>query len=467
MILTLTSTAPAASDLGYLLHKHPDKVFRTDLAVGHVTVCYPEAGDDRCTVALLVEPDPIGLVRRHRGGEGFALGQYVNDRPYAGSSMLAVALGRVFNTALNGRCDARPELVDTPLPLQVRVPAVRGTPGLVRSLFGPLGWDVEATEVDLAPGLDWGPAAHVDLTLTGAFRLADALAHLYVLLPVLDNAKHYWVSSDEVDKLLRRGGAWLPGHPEREFIMRRYLKADRRLVDDATARLDALDDRVPELAPADPDPDADPSADSTGEVEAPTLKQRRLDAVLAVLREVAAHRVVDLGCGEGVYLRALLADPAFTEVVGVDVSPRELDRAERRLAGLAERQLARLTLRQSSATYRDDALVGFDAVLLVEVVEHLDPDRLTALEANVFGHARPAHVIVTTPNAEHNVRFGLPPGRFRHPDHRFEWTRAEFHAWADAVATARGYGVRHRPVGDDDPEVGPPTQMALFTRGDA
>ena len=197
-----------------------------------------------------------------------------------------------------------------------------------------------------------------------------------------------------------------------------------------------------------------------------TLRQRRLEAVLGALREVGARRVVDLGCGEGHYLRALLADTSFTEVVGVDVSARELERAERRLGldRMPDQVRGRLSLRQSSVTYRDDAITGFDAVLLVEVVEHLDPDRVPALVTNVFGHARPATVVLTTPNAEHNVRYGIPEGRFRHPDHRFEWTRAELRSWAEQVAAEHGYRVELRPVGDEDPEVGPPTQLALFTR---
>jgi 3' terminal RNA ribose 2'-O-methyltransferase Hen1 len=126
---------------------------------------------------------------------------------------------------------------------------------------------------------------------------------------------------------------------------------------------------------------------------------------------------------------------------------------------------ARLTLRQSSATYRDRALEGYDAIVLMEVVEHLDPDRLPALERSVFGHARPASVIVTTPNSEYNVRYErLAAGTMRHPDHRFEWTRAEFAAWAGAVGDAYGYAVELRPVGEVDDELGPPTQLALFTR---
>lgn len=528
MFLSLTSTAPDAADLGYLLHKHPDRAQRFDVAAGVAHVFYPEVEPERCTAALLLEVDPIALVRGRRfGGDSFALAQYVNDRPYAASSMLAVALGKVFATAMKGRCTARPELEGRVLPLTIRVPALPSDGGadLVTRLFEPLGWRVETHVAPLDPHIpQWGDAPYVDLTLTGDHVLADALTHLYVLLPVLDDAKHYWVSADEVDKLIRSGGDWLATHPERDLITHRYLAHQRSYVADATARLTADDpsitaapdsDTSPPTADVNADPpravtapahaDAntdrvapapvDPSARWTAgdastapartdadvhpHAPAPTppadataprpLRAIRLDTVLATLREVGAQRVVDVGCGEGALLAALLTDPGFSEVVGVDVSARELDRAEKRLGldRMPDRARARLTLRQSSVTYRDSALNGYDAIVLMEVVEHVDPDRLPALERTVFAHARPRHVIVTTPNAEYNVRYAsLPAGSMRHADHRFEWTRAEFRSWAEQVAAEHGYRVRWAPVGEVDPDVGPSTQLAVFTRDD-
>ena len=474
VLLTITTTATGttvASDLGYLLHKHPDRVQSFELPVGTAHVFYPESDEQRCTAALLLEVDPIGLVRGKRfGGDGFALAQYVNDRPYAASSMLAVALGKVWGTALKGRCPARPDLEGAALPLTVTVPALPCSGGieLVERLFAPLGWHVRADAVALDPDVPrWGDSRYAEVTLTGTMPLADALSHLYVLLPVLDGAKHYWVSTDEVDKLVRNAGAWLGSHPERDLVTRRYLKHQGVFVAEATERLDALDDVAPEsLQPESL------SVEPTGgdEVEPATpLVRLRSAAVLAALRDTASHRVVDLGCGEGALLRELLADPAFTEVVGVDVAAGALERAERRLGleRMPDSVRARLTLRQSSATYRDRALEGFDAVVLMEVVEHLDLDRLPALERSVFGHARPAAVVVTTPNAEFNVRYErLGAGGMRHPDHRFEWTRAEFGRWASALAETHGYAVELRPVGEVDPELGSPTQLALFRRVD-
>ncbi|MDF2808196.1 MAG: 3 terminal ribose 2-O-methyltransferase Hen1, partial [Cellulosimicrobium sp.] len=385
MLVTLAATASPgtlddATDLGFLLHKHPDRAQVFDLPVGRAHVFYPVATAERCEVALLLEVDPVGIVRNKRfgGGDAFALAQYVNDRPYAASSMVAVALGKVFATAMAGRCDARPDLPDVELPLDVHVPSLpcRGGADLARRLFEPLGWHVTATAEPIDPTVPaWGASRYVDLRLRGTRRLADALAQLYVLLPVLDDAKHYWVSTDEVDKLVRAGGGWLADHPERAQILRRYLAHQRRYVEDATARLAALDGAAPAEEQGVPDGGVSPDGAASPEADAaePPLARQRADAVLGVLHEVGARTVVDLGCGEGALLRRLAADRTFTRVLGTDVSARELERAAARLrlhdASDAERERVRLL--QSSLTYTDDRVTGFDAAVLMEVVEHV------------------------------------------------------------------------------------------------
>ncbi len=468
VLLTIGTTRQPASDLGFLLHKHPDKVQEFAVSTGVAHVFYPEATDERTTAAVLLEVDPVGLVRGRKGTatEGFTLGQYVNDRPYAASSLLAGALKVVFRTAMTGTCKAKPEVATERLPLEVHIPALpcRGGPELAARVFGPLGWDVEASAIPLDPTMPgWGDSPYVDLWLRGELRLADALNHLYVLLPVLDDAKHYWVSLDEVDKLVRAGEGWLATHPEKALITRRYLNHRGSLTRDALARLAEVDDTDPDAID-----DALAPAEVLEEPDKPVpLAVARRGAVLAALRAAGASRVADLGCGEGALVTALLEDTAFTEVVAVDVSARALEIAARKLKldRMPEARRARLRIFQSSLTYRDARIAGLDAAVLMEVIEHVDLPRLAALEKVVFGAAAPRTVIVTTPNVEHNVRFeSLAPGRLRHRDHRFEWTRAEFADWADRVAARFGYTVRYLPVGTDDPEIGPPTQLAVFTR---
>src|SRR5919201_911000 len=318
VLLTVTTTRAPATDLGYLLHKHPDRLQSFATAAGQAHVFYPEATPERCTAALLLEVDPVALVREHKNAE---LTQYVNDRPYAAASMLAVAIKEAFRTALAGRCDARPELAGTPIPLTLAVPALRcrGGAALAHRVFAPLGWAVDVRAHPLRPP-EWGDSPYLDLRLAGEFRLADALNHLYVLLPVLDDAKHYWVSTEEVDKLIRAGGGWLAGHPEKELITRRYLSHRKKLPRSALARLAETDDTEPEeLDNAVPGDEGASEADASK----PLAVQRR-EAVRAVLREAGARRVGDLGCSAGALTKDLLADPQIESVIGTDVSARAL-----------------------------------------------------------------------------------------------------------------------------------------------
>ena len=468
MLLTISTTHRPATDLGYLLHKNPGRVHTFEVFGGSAQVFYPQASDERCTVALLLEVDPIDLVRRRgRGSRAPAPGgidQYVNDRPYAATSLLSVALGKVFASARGGRSTDRPDLIGTPIPLEATIAALPSDGGeaLIRRLFEPLGYtiEIESTLLDTAfPS--WGVSRYYTVALSGTIPLPDLLTHLTVLIPVLDGEKHYWVGDDEVDKLINRAGEWLGAHPERELITRRYLREQRSLTREALRRLSEEDD-------LDPDARAERADSLEQGLERPmNLNQRRMQAVIETLNDLGAARVADLGCGEGRLLELLLADTRFTAILGHDVSVRGLERAARRLHinDLAPRQRERIELVHGSLTYRDARLQGWDAATAIEVVEHLDPDRLDAFSQAVFGHARPRSVIVTTPNAEYNALFdGLPAGRFRHPDHRFEWTREQFTDWSAGVAERFGYAHALRPVGDEDPRFGPPTQMAVFTR---
>lgn len=466
MLLTLTTTFCPATDLGYLLHKNPGRPQSFDLSFGRALVFYPEAGPDRCTAALLLDIDPIGLVRNRRGpsGEAFSLEQYVNDRPYAASSFLAVAIAQVFSSALSGTSRERPELVNTPIPLTARLSVVpcRGGEVLLRRLFEPLGYTVAAAHHPLDEQFpQWGEGPYYTVELSQTITLELLLSHLYVLIPVLDNDKHYWVGDDEVQKLLRHGEQWLGTHPEREQIVRRYLKHRKHLADQALAR----------LIEADPDEAGQVEEQHAGEEERVeqklSLNEHRLNTVLSVLRAAGATRVLDLGCSYGNLLRRLLEDRHFEQIVGVDVSHHALEVASERLHldRLPERQRQRIQLLHGSLIYRDLRLAGFDAAAVVEVIEHLDEPRLAAFERVLFEFAKPTTVIVTTPNIEYNVRFEtLPAGQFRHKDHRFEWTRQQFRAWATGVGERFGYPVRFLPVGPEDSEVGPATQMAVFKR---
>lgn len=467
MLLTISTTHDPATDLGYLLHKHPDRVQEFPQSFGVATVFYPEATGKRCTAALLLDVDPVRLARgRARSSPDFSLAQYVNDRSYAASSLLGVALADVFSTARAGRCAARQELADSAIPLEVAIPVLpcRGGPDIARRVFEPLGWEAEAEPIALDEAFpEWGDSRYVRLRLRGVVRLADALNQLHVLLPVLDESKHYWQGPDEVDKLLRSGDGWLAGHPARDLITRRYLGRQSGLTRVALARLAELGDEVEDAI----EPAADEEALQPRDQRVP-LNAERHEAVCQALLGLAATSVIDLGCGPGHFLDRLVKTPAFTRVAGCDVSARSLQQAARRLRldQMSERQSARVELFQGSLTYEDPRFRGFDAAVLMEVIEHVDPSRLDALEHVVFGAARPGAVIVTTPNSEYNALYAGLSG-LRHPDHRFEWDRERFTQWSDRVAAAHGYSVERAGIGAADEARGTPTQMAVFTRKEA
>jgi 3' terminal RNA ribose 2'-O-methyltransferase Hen1 len=467
MLLTITTTHRPATDLGHLLHKHPGRFQSYDLSFGRAHAFYPEAAEDRCAACLLLDVDPVGMVRGKGRAEGL-LDQYVNDRPYVAGSFLSVAISQVYGSALQGRCKDRPELASTPIPLEARLDVlpVRGGERFLRAVFEPLGYAVEAARHPLDERFpEWGESPYFSVTVSRETTLSELLTHLYVLIPVFDNQKHYFVGDDETEKLLAKGGDWLANHPEKEEIARRYLKHRPGLYREALARL------VREEQPAEASGDEKPPGDRAEEVlERPlSLHDQRIGAVLAALRSSGARRVLDLGCGEGKLLRELLKDRQFEEVVGMDVAIRSLETARDRLHldRLPERQAARIKLVHGSLTYRDRRLEGFAAAAVVEVVEHLDPPRLSAFERAVFEFARPGTVVLTTPNREYNVTWeNVGADRLRHPDHRFEWTRREFHDWAEGIAERFGYAVRFLPVGPVDEALGPPTQLAVFARMD-
>jgi 3' terminal RNA ribose 2'-O-methyltransferase Hen1 len=458
MLLTISTTHQPATDLGYLLFKHPDKCQAFNLSFGTAQVFYPEASDTICTAALVLDINPVDLARGKAGAKRQTLEAYVSDRPYAASSFLSVAISQVFRTAMTGRCAEKQDVADTPIPLVAKIPVLpsRGREGFLRGLFEPLGYEVNVRRLALDDAFpDWGNSSYFDVELTHTIKLCDLLSHLHVMIPVLDDDKHYYVNEDEIEKLLRHGEGWLSTHPLKEEITSRYLKRQRGLTRDALAQI-AIEEVVEET------PDRETSEDI---IEKPiSLNQQRMETVVAALKANGVQKIVDLGCGEGKLLKLLLKEPNFQEILGMDVTYRALEIAQERvLEKLPTHQKSRLQLIQGSLTYRDARIAGYDAATVIEVIEHMELDRLTAFERVLFEFARPKIAIVTTPNIEYNVKFeNLPLGKLRHPDHRFEWTRAEFQNWAQGVCNNYKYSVEFGSIGNIDPEVGSPTQMVMF-----
>lgn len=451
MLLTITNSRYPATDLSFLLHKHPAKVQSVEVMNGKAHVFYPEAGDEKCTCSILLDMDPVGLVR-NSDGNSFALDQYVNDRPYVASSFMSSAISKGFSSALNGNCKEKPELVSIPLQLEVQISvlSIRGGEELLQQLFQPLGYEIMAIQHPLDPHFpEWGNSRYFTVTLKNEITLQALLSHLYVLIPVMDNEKHYWVNEEEITKLMNKGKGWLENHPSREIIVRRYLRHQRKLSDHALAAM-----MVSEDAPA-------PQKASRQK-----LHDVRLQAVSDEIARLNVTSVIDLGCGEGRLIKLLLENKQLQRITGMDVSSHSLEVAASRLKldKMIGSQQKRIQLIQGSLTYKDRRLQGYDVAAMVEVIEHLDEDRLLAMEKNVFNEIQPDTVVLTTPNKDWNLTFTTDENMLRHSDHRFEWSRAAFNEWCEHIRDVYKYTYEIKPLGEEIEAVGAPSQMAVFSK---
>lgn len=479
MLITISTTMSPATDLGYLLSKNPARAQQFELTYGLAHVFYPHATADLCTVALALDIDPIALVRGREGANGGgALDAYVNDRGYASCYLMSQAIRKIFASALAGKCKERPELVDRAIPLTCTVYALpcRQGPDLIRRLFEPLGY-----EVSIEHGLldeefpEWGESPYHKLTISGCTTLSLLLTQLVVLIPVLDNDRHKQADDEEVERLVKRGAGWLNSHPECGLIAARFLRYKDGLTSKALDQLAAQaaeepeEDGEPTTSTEDPNQDENAQPIEPAGEEPVRLHQQRHQAVVKALKASGARSVIDLGCGDGKLLRRLLPEEQFQFLAGVEASQRCLGWARRNLNLRHRNRDSRIRLMQGSVTFRDNLMKGYQAAVSIEVIEHLDPERLDSFADVLFAGVRPQTAIITTPNVEYNVKFpNLKPGHFRHSDHRFEWTRAEFQTWCNTQATNYGYTVNYGSVGDEDPELGAPSQMAVFTLvGDA
>ena len=461
MLLTITYSGQNIADLGFLLHKNPSRPQKFDLSWGAAYVFYPCVSGEKTTAALLLDIDPVDLARGKNGSGSSDLFDYVNDRPYVASSFLSVAIAKVFGTAMTGRADSRQELSDSPLDLQADIAMLpcRGDLSMIDRVFAPLGYETDCESFDTDERFPaWGKSRYVNLRIKGCVRLRDLLRHIYILLPVFDRQKHYWVGDDEVDKLLRNTEEWLPGHPEKKYITGRYLKNLAPLVSKAFRRLAEAD--------AETAVSVDEIADhAESPARKPTLNTRRLESVIAALGNFDIGSVIDMGCGEGRLLRLLEKEKRYKRIAGMDVSHTALEHARENLKlDSDDGRVRRVTLFQGSLVYRDSRCSGYDAACVIEVIEHLDESRLAAFARVLFEYAKPKVIVITTPNREYNAHYEhIAAGKLRHGDHRFEWTREEFRKWADKAAEKYGYAVEFSEIGDSDEKLGAATQMGVFS----
>ncbi|MBP3759909.1 MAG: 3' terminal RNA ribose 2'-O-methyltransferase Hen1 [Ruminococcus sp.] len=459
MLLTITYKGENTQELGFLLHKNPERTQQFELNYGKAYVFYPEVSNKCTTAALLLDIDPIDLARGKAGSRDGGLFDYVNDRPYAANSFLSTAIVRILGTAMSGRCDKKQELADTPLDLSATIYSLKdnGDTELAKQMFEPLGYktNVQRNMLD-AKFPEWGISPYINLTISGKVRLSQLLNHIYVLIPVFDKQKHYYIDEDEIEKLLNHGEGWLAEHPYKEKIARRYFDAKKSY---ARRAIDIL------IANEETDSD-DISAEEEKEIHTP-LNTLRMEAVKNAVLASGAETVIDLGCGECRLTSLLLSEQQIKKVTACDVSVSVLEKAAQRLHldRMNPYKKNKLNLMQASLTYKDKRFEGHDCACAIEVIEHIEPMRIPAFERSVFEFACPKTVIVTTPNREYNANYeNMQENSLRHGDHRFEWTKLEFKEWTEHICEKFNYTCVISGIGDNDESLGNPTQMGVFTK---
>lgn len=464
MLLTITMNGTNTQELGYLLHKNPQRAQCFELNFGKAYVFYTEVSDNRTTAALLLKLNPIDLARGKLGSKDGGLFDYVNDRPYVSSSFMSTAINHIFGTAISGRCAKRQELADSVLDLEATVYnlPVRSEKQFVREIFEPLGYEITIRESVLDEKFtEWGESCYIDLTLRGKVKLSELLNHLYVLIPVFDKQKHYYIHEDEIDKLLRHGEGWLATHQQKNKIIRRYFDIKRSYANKTIAR----------LLEAESETENETETKNSQEQEITEkkipLNTQRMEAVKNAVLSSGVETVLDIGCGEGKLTAMLLHEQQIKKITAADVSVSVLEKAKQKLnyERMQPYLKNKLTLMQASLMYKDDRFSGFDAACVVEVIEHMDIQRIPFFEKVLFGYAQPKTVILTTPNKEYNIKYPtLENDTLRHRDHRFEWTRDEFKNWCEHICSEFGYKAEIKNIGETDEEYGSPTQMGVFTK---
>jgi 3' terminal RNA ribose 2'-O-methyltransferase Hen1 len=458
LLLSLSVSGEHAPDLGFILYKHPDRVFEKSTPKNRITGFFAENSAGRAEFCLTVEVDQVERVRGVNWDRGIA--SYVEPMPFLAASHMSQALSSALGSAMNGVLASKDPIVDArvkevgvkPLPITIKVGAVRCSPYMITRLFEELGWTVMVE----SHGLDVPNVSEEDdrplhvFTLTGAATVSDALTQLYVLLPVLDPSRHYFYDESEVRKLFDKGGEWLKNHSARDLIISRYLSKSKELREYARQLFGRFQEKkdIDELIAE--------TEDAMGEWEDPddnSPHQQRHSRIVGDIAEWRARTVIDLGCGEGKLLERLVRIAPDMRVVGIEPSAREIERARKKLSNNPGKNLdPRVEFVHGSAMYGDERFKGFDAAVLSEVIEHVDEERLSLLARSVFGIMAPRRVIITTPNGDYNKVFGFFPGEFRHADHRFEWTMTECRAWVDGVTATYDYEAEITPVGGRNPE---------------
>ena len=473
MHLILKASGEGADIVSHLLSKNPNNVYdRTDKGV-RVRMVYTTATERETEVLMHAEPDPVDLVRGTP--DGYDITQYINDREFVTSSLFCSYIRSALGTALNGKPkEAYARWVGHPFDMELSFgPVASDLPDrAIEELFSPLGYAVTLERDELTYTFDLKKKSTVRrIILRGQVTVQNALRQLFLLIPVLDNYKHYFISEDEIDKIKRYGEGWLDSHPLKEMIIKRtlrfaelirqYERQEGALSAPAEA-VNAEEDNVSTEGKGDGIDD--PSLQEDPPVRLNELRYRAITDVVAGLP--LKRRIVDMGAGEGKLSARLAYIPGVESILAVEPSGQSRLRAMERFAKLEERSgiAAMPEPIIGSLFYFDEQLQNQDVMILCEVIEHIDAYRLNGIMDTIMNEYQPEVLLVTTPNKEYNQVYAMERESFRHHDHRFEWTRAELAAQCEMWTKQAEYTFEIRGIGEYAEGFGQPTQLVIFRK---
>lgn len=482
MYLTIKATGEHASMISHLLAKNPHNLYDRTEKGARVRLVYTSFQPQDTEAMLFVTPDPIELVKGTP--DHYDITQYINDRELAVSSLFCSYIRPALGTALNGKPKADYiDWVDYRFTLQMTFgPVASDLPDhVIESLFQPLGYEVQIERGEIDYSFDLKNRSTVrHIQISGQQTLQQMLRQLYILIPVLDNYKHYYINEDEIERLRRYGEGWLSTHPQHDLMIKRSLRFAPLVkeYEQQVAKESSIDALSTEISTNSIQSNKE-QAQSTEqqlerintietETETPVVRLNEL-RYRAIVEQVSLlpqrKQVIDFGAGEGKLSVRLGQIEGVEQVWAVEPSMQSQLRAIDRFAKLEGRTddvIPVITI--GSLFYRDERWVDQDVIILCEVIEHINEVRLPQVIHTLFTDYRPQTLIMTTPNREYNEVYQMDADEIRHTDHRFEWTRAELEQYCTQWIQNRPYTFTISGIGDKHEQHGQPTQMVVFRR---
>ncbi|MCK1992095.1 3' terminal RNA ribose 2'-O-methyltransferase Hen1 [Peribacillus muralis] len=445
MQLTINASGNNVKAISYLLSKNPNNLYERKHKGHVVRLFYSTFTETEMEATIFVTPDPIELVKNT--ANSYDITHYINDREFAVSSIFCSLIRSALGTALNGQPkEEHAEWVNHPFSFQFDFGPVVSTlsDNQLRELFEPIGYEVSITRPDIQYSFDMKDRSSTrTVSLKGLKTLQEGLRHLFVLIPVIDNYKHYYIDEKEIDKLERYGEGWLDDHPMRDFIYRQSLRFKEVY--------SIVENKKPEMK----------KDDKESKVR---LNDLRYEKIFDTVSQMHPSSVVDFGSGEGKLSVRLGFIEGVKEILAVEPSQSATLKALGRFDKVKDKEKFVIPKPLwGSLFYYDEELKNKDVIILCEVIEHIDEHRLPKVMDTILQDYQPRALILTTPNREYNEVYDMEDA-LRHNDHRFEWTRAEFQQWCTARNHDDSYDLRFEGIGEEHVTQGCPTQMCVFER---